>query len=142
MRRTYRSCPDRHEGGFAADDLLGIDASLTPRARRLACLVGTHDSFGRAQRLLSELSGLSLALTAPLVSDAVSADGRLIGAVTETGTATASAQYALDNGAFAPLTLGPAGNFEHWTRSLPANGAPTSAPTSTEPCPSLRYRAT
>jgi hypothetical protein len=61
LRRTYRSCPDRHEGGFAADDLLGIDAFLTPRARRLACLVGAHDSFGRAQRLLSELSGLSLA---------------------------------------------------------------------------------
>lgn len=61
LRRTYRSCSQCHEGGFAADDRLGLDAFLTPRVRRLACLVGTHDSFSRAQRLLSELSGLSLA---------------------------------------------------------------------------------
>jgi hypothetical protein len=61
LRRIYRSCPHSHETGFAVDDLLGLDAFLTPRARRLACLAGIHDSFGRAQRLLRELSGITLA---------------------------------------------------------------------------------
>jgi hypothetical protein len=61
LRRTYRSGPHTQETGFAVDDLLGLDAFLTPRARRLACLAGAYDSFGRAQRLLRELSGLSLA---------------------------------------------------------------------------------
>jgi hypothetical protein len=61
LPRTYRSSSDAKETGFAVDDLLGLDAFLTPRARRLACLAGIHDSFGRAQRLLRELSGIALA---------------------------------------------------------------------------------
>jgi hypothetical protein len=61
LRRTYRSGSHGQESGFAADDRLGIDAFLTPRVRRLACLAGTHDSFARAQRLLAELAGISLA---------------------------------------------------------------------------------
>jgi hypothetical protein len=57
-------------------------------------------------------SGLTLVVAAPVSAAAVSTNGRLIGTVTETGTAVASAQYALDSSAFAPLTLDASGGFD------------------------------
>ncbi len=58
-------------------------------------------------------SGLSLALTAPVQADDVSANGRLIGTVKETGTAIASAEYALDgSSSFTPLTVNSSGGFD------------------------------
>ena len=46
-------------------------------------------------------SGLVIAVAAPFAAAAVSPDGRLIGTVTETGTAVAR-QYSLDGGASPP----------------------------------------
>ena len=58
-------------------------------------------------------SGLALAVTAPVQADNVSANGRLIGTVSETGTAIASAEYALDeSSSFTPLTLNSSGGFD------------------------------
>lgn len=60
MRRAYRICSECQQGEFVADALLGLGRFLTPRARRLVCLCGTHDSFGRAERMLRDLMGWSV----------------------------------------------------------------------------------
>ncbi len=51
--------------GFAADRLPGIDGRLTVRARRMACLAGLHDPFGKAERLPAELAGWSIDAETP-----------------------------------------------------------------------------
>lgn len=53
-------CPGCQHGEFVADALLGLGGFLTARARRLVCLCGTQDSFGRAERMLRELAGWSV----------------------------------------------------------------------------------
>src|SRR5207302_853775 len=60
LRRSYRVCSLCREGQFPIDDVLGLDGSLTPRARRLVCLTGTQYSFDRAEQVLRELSGWSV----------------------------------------------------------------------------------
>src|SRR5262249_25156604 len=57
-------------------------------------------------------SPLTMTVTAPVDASALSATGRLIGTVTETGTATLSAQFALDSGGFVSLPLDSSGHFD------------------------------
>jgi hypothetical protein len=47
--------------GFAADGVVGLTGWLTIRARRMACRAGLHDPFRKAEGLLLELSGWSIA---------------------------------------------------------------------------------
>src|SRR5262245_60374070 len=58
--RSHGSCRRCGQPGFAADRLLGLDGWLTARAARMACLVGIHDPFRKAEQLLSELAGWSV----------------------------------------------------------------------------------
>lgn len=60
LTRSYRTCIACGEGGFPADDVLGIDGSFTRRARRQICHVGIDNSFERGERTLNELAGWSV----------------------------------------------------------------------------------
>jgi hypothetical protein len=60
VTRPYRSCPTCGDGGFPADDVLGIDGGFTRRARRKICHVGVDNSFERGGRTLRELTGWSV----------------------------------------------------------------------------------
>jgi hypothetical protein len=59
--RWHGRCPACGQPGFAADGVLGLEGWLTARARRMACLAGVHDPFRRAEQLLAELAGWSVA---------------------------------------------------------------------------------
>lgn len=61
LDRSYASCPACVQGSFPADSLLGLDGWLTPRALRMACTAGVADPFRKAERLLEELAGWSVA---------------------------------------------------------------------------------
>jgi hypothetical protein len=61
LDRWHGRCPRCRQVGFAADGLLGIGGWLTARARRMACLAGLHDPFRKAEQLLAELAGWSIA---------------------------------------------------------------------------------
>lgn len=56
VERIYFACPSCGQADFGADRILGIDGYLTVGARRMACLAGLHDSFARAEKLLTELA--------------------------------------------------------------------------------------
>lgn len=60
VTRTYRSCPGCGDGGFPADEVIGIDGGFTRRARRSICHVGVDNSFDRGERTLRELAGWSV----------------------------------------------------------------------------------
>ena len=60
IERSYFACAACGQGDFGADRVLGIDGYLTPGARRMACLAGVQQSFGRAEGLLAELAGWDL----------------------------------------------------------------------------------
>jgi YD repeat-containing protein len=62
---------------------------------------------------------LALSVTAPIDASALSTTGRLIGTVTETGTATPSARFSLDGGAFAALPLDSSGHFDQALSATP-----------------------
>src|SRR4029078_12542789 len=53
-------CAACDQGEFAADRLLGISGYVTKGACRMACLLGVHQSFEKAQLALLEVAGLSL----------------------------------------------------------------------------------
>jgi hypothetical protein len=55
--RSHGYCRDCGQPGFAADDLLGSDGWMTPRAQKMACLAGINDPFRKADVLLEELCG-------------------------------------------------------------------------------------
>lgn len=61
LARSYANCPACEQGFFPADRLLGIVGWLTPRALRMACKAGVADPFRKAESLLEELSGWSVA---------------------------------------------------------------------------------
>ncbi len=60
LARPYRVCRVCGDAGFAADVVLGIDGSVTRRALRRICHVGTAGSFDRGERTLEELMGWSV----------------------------------------------------------------------------------
>ncbi len=60
MDRRYFTCPACGQGDFGADRVLGLDGYLTSAARRMACLAGVRQSFGRGETLLTELAGWAL----------------------------------------------------------------------------------
>ncbi|MFO0846639.1 MAG: ISKra4 family transposase [Gemmataceae bacterium] len=61
LRRCYACCPACEQGSFPADGLLGLDGWLTPRALQMACRAGIADPFRKAESLLEELAGWSVA---------------------------------------------------------------------------------
>jgi hypothetical protein len=60
LGRTYFACPDCGQGDFGADRILGIDGYVTRGARRMACLLGVHQSFAGAELALAEVAGWDL----------------------------------------------------------------------------------
>ena len=60
LQRAYRVCSPCQRGEFPTDAILGLDGFLSGRARRLVCLVGIHDAFAQAERLLDELTGWTI----------------------------------------------------------------------------------
>jgi hypothetical protein len=60
VTRCYRTCPTCGDGGFPADEVLGLHGSFTRRARRHICHVGIDNSFDRGERTLQELAGWSV----------------------------------------------------------------------------------
>jgi hypothetical protein len=58
--RSHGYCQVCGQPEFAADRVIGLDGWLTPRAQRMACLVGIHDPFRQSEQLLRELSGWSV----------------------------------------------------------------------------------
>jgi hypothetical protein len=61
VERSHGYCRACGQPEFAADRLVGLDGWLTPRARRMACLAGIHDPFRKAERVLDERAGWSVA---------------------------------------------------------------------------------
>jgi hypothetical protein len=55
--RSHAYCKVCGQPGFAADDFLGLEGWLTPRAHSMACRAGIHDPFRQAETLLAELCG-------------------------------------------------------------------------------------
>lgn len=60
MQRRYFHCLLCQQGRFAADRVLGLQGYVTAAARRMACLLGVHQSFAKAQRALAEVAGWQL----------------------------------------------------------------------------------
>ena len=61
VARCHGYCQRCRQPEFAADRLLGVDDWLTARARRMTCLAGINDPFRKAEQLLAELAGWSVA---------------------------------------------------------------------------------
>jgi hypothetical protein len=60
LSRVYFRCPDCEMGEYAADDMLGLDGSLSKQARRLVCFFAAAGSFARACACLKEACGWSI----------------------------------------------------------------------------------
>ena len=60
VERRYFMCGPCAQGSFGSDRILGIDGYLTVGARRMACLAGVQQSFGKAEMVLAELAGWDL----------------------------------------------------------------------------------
>jgi hypothetical protein len=61
LDRSYALCSACELSSFPIDRLLGLDGWLTPRALRMACRAGIANPFRKAELLLSELAGWSVA---------------------------------------------------------------------------------
>jgi hypothetical protein len=60
LSRVYFRCPGCQTGEYAADGVLGLDGSLSTRARRLVCFFAAQGSFARASACLKEACGWTL----------------------------------------------------------------------------------
>ncbi len=104
-------------GNFSYTTTLKLDGSANgPHTVMLTATngVGTSSAASVSFTLNASTvpSTISLLVTAPVDSSDLSATGRLIGTVTETGTAMPSAQFSLDGGALASLPLDSDGHFD------------------------------
>jgi hypothetical protein len=60
VQRRYFHCPLCQQSRFAADRVLGLQGYVTVAAGRMACLLGVHQSFAKAQQALAEVAGWQL----------------------------------------------------------------------------------
>jgi hypothetical protein len=61
LQRCYACCPACEQGGFPVDTHLGLCGGLSRRALQMACRAGVADPFRKAEVLLQELAGWSVA---------------------------------------------------------------------------------
>jgi hypothetical protein len=61
LSRIYLKCVECAEGGYAADDRLGIDGRYSVGTQRLACLAAVSWSYDMSALRLEELCGLRMA---------------------------------------------------------------------------------
>src|SRR5277367_6206299 len=57
LTRTYFHCPDCRLGGYWADERLGVEGRLSPRAEQMITLAGVTQSFRHGCSLLDVLAG-------------------------------------------------------------------------------------
>ncbi len=111
-------------GNFSYTTTLKLDGSADgPHTVVLTATNGVNTtstaSLSFTLKTSTVLPSIALVVSAPIDSSELSATGRLIGTVTEIGSATPSAQFSLDGGAFSSLPLGPSGDFDQALSTTP-----------------------